>query len=97
MTPPSLDASDAYRDLYDRQVVVDVRVPTVYIGRLIEANEHFVTLAEADVHELHESTVTKEVYVMESRRNGVQPNRRVVRIKQDEVLSLSALDDIILY
>lgn len=89
--------TDPYASLYDVEVVIDVAPPVVYIGRLIEANEYFVTLADVDVHDLRNPTVTKEVYIMEIRRNGIQPNRRLVKIKQQEVLSMSRLDDVILY
>lgn len=92
-----MSQSDPYHDLYDHNVVIDVAPPVVYIGRLVEANDRFVTLADVDVHDLNSGIVTKEVYVMESRRNGIQPNRKLIKIKQSEVLSLSRLDDVILY
>lgn len=92
-----MSTDDAYQELYDKAVVVDVAPPIVYIGRLVEANDYFVTLADVDVHEFRGSGVTKEVYVMETKRNGVQPNRKLVKIKQQEVVSLSVLSDIIVY
>jgi hypothetical protein len=88
------EALKAYRD---EVVVIDVAPPVVYIGRLAEADAHFVTLREVDVHELQSASVTKEVYVMEARRNGVQPTRQEVKIKASQVLSLSRLEDTILF
>ncbi len=92
-----MDHHEAYRDLFDKEVIIDMDVPSVYIGRLVEANEHFLTVADADVHALGDSTVTKEVYVMGVRRNGIQPTRKLVKVKQAKVLSISLLEDIILY
>lgn len=92
-----MDTSELYKDFFDTDVVVDVAPPVVYVGRMIEANEYFITLADVDVHDLRVSTVSKEIYIMESRKHGVQPNRKLAKIKQSEVLSLSKLSDIIVY
>lgn len=85
-----------YGDWLGKQVVLDVAPPLIYIGRLAAVDGFFLTLEEADVHELRGST-SKEVYLMEARRNGVQPNRRLARVKKSEVISVSLLDDVILY
>ena len=92
-----MDLAAAYREFLDQCVVIDVESPVVYIGRLLEANECFVTLADVDIHDLRNSTVSKEVYVMEAAQNGIQPNRRIVKVKQSEVLSISRLSDVIVY
>ncbi len=83
--------------LLGRTVVVDVAYPIVYIGTLRQFAAGFLVLEDADIHELQCSTVTKEVYVMELRRNGFQPTRRQILIRQEQVLSLSALDDIVVF
>lgn len=92
-----MDTSEQYREFFDQEVVVDVAPPVVYIGRLVEGNEYFITLADVDIHDLRVSTVSKEIYIMEARKHGVQPNRKLVKVKQSEVLSLSKLSDIIVY
>ena len=89
--------ADALADCLGRPVVIDVTQPIVYIGTLCAADEDFFTLEQVDVHELAGGNVTKEVYVMEVARNGIQPTREKVRLKQAEVISLSALDEIIIY
>ena len=92
-----MSVADGLRDWIGQTVVVDVTNPTVYIGRLDAADEYFVTLADADDHELRGGTVSKEIYVMEAIRNGLQPSRKLVKLKQAEILSLSRAEDIILY
>lgn len=92
-----MDIAEAYKELLDKTVVVDIASPVVYIGRLEDVNEFFVTLADADIHDLTPGGLTKEVYLMEANRNGNVPNRKMVKIKQSEVLGLSLLDDVILY
>lgn len=89
--------SDLCQDWFDKDVVLDSAAPITYIGRLIEANDQFYTLADVDVHDMRNSAVTKEVYTMEVARNGVQPNRKLVKVRCGEVISLSLLEDIILY
>ena len=83
--------------LVGQAVVVDVAPPVVYIGTLTEAADAFVVLENADVHPLWNSTTSKELYVMEVRRNGVQPTRKKVWLKMAEILSVSRLEDVILF
>ena len=92
-----MNTSEAYKEFVGQEVVVDVESPVVYIGRLVEADSGFVTLAEVDIHDLRISTTSKEVYVMEAKRFGVQPNRKLIKIVRNAVLSLSRLEDVIVY
>ena len=78
-------------------VVVDTRSPFVYVGVLKEWGESFVTLADVDVHDVSEGRSGKELYVLETRRTGIQKNRREVLIRKDVVLSLSRVEDVLAY
>lgn len=78
-----------------KQVVVDVESPFVYLGRLHAINEKTLVLKAADVHDMRDSTTTREVYVREARVHGVQPNRKTVYIRLEKVVSISPLDDVI--
>ena len=78
-----------------KQVVVDVESPFVYLGRLHAINEKTLVLKAADVHDMRDSTTTREVYVREARVHGVQPNRKTVYIRLENVVSISPLDDVI--
>jgi hypothetical protein len=84
-------------DYKDALVVVDTASYFMFIGRLIDVNERFLTLEDADVHDRRESPSTNEKYVMESRKYGVRMNRKRVHIRFDEVICLSRLDDVIEY
>ena len=85
------------QDLLGKVVVVDVAPPVIYIGTLSAVDSAFITLENADVHPLWNSSTSKEVYLMEARRNGVQPTRRRVLVMRSEMLSISLLDDVVLY
>ncbi len=78
-----------------QQVVVDVESPFVYLGRLHAIHEKTLVLQSADVHDLRDSTTTREVYVRQSRVHGIQPNRKSVHIRLDKVVSISPIDDVI--
>jgi small nuclear ribonucleoprotein (snRNP)-like protein len=90
-------AKAAYDKFLGKEVVVDMSPPVVYIGVLAAADDYFLTLENADVHDLRNAVTSKEIYVMETARNGLQPNRKSVSLRQSEILSLSALADVIVY
>lgn len=88
---------DAVLDaLIGRQIVVDTSSPYVYIGTLAGHDHRYVILEQADVHDLRDTTTTRENYIVDSRRFGVRPNRDRVYVRIGDVVSLSALDDVIL-
>lgn len=78
-------------------VVVDTNSNFLYIGKLEDVGEHFVTLGDADVHDCRESPSMNEKYIMEAKKFGVRCNRKLVHIRLEEVISLSLLEDVIEY
>ena len=81
--------------LIDREVVLDVSSAYVYLGRLVGGDEKFLTLEEADVHDLRDTATTREEYVLAARRHGLAANRRRVYVRTAEVVSVSALEDVL--
>lgn len=81
--------------LQDRQVVLDVASPFVYVGTLAGQDDMYLILTEADVHDLRDSNTTREAYVHDSSVHGVGTNRRRVLVRRAEVVSISALDDVV--
>ena len=77
------------------QIVVDVEAQFVYVGKLAEVLDKSLLLTNADVHDLRDSTTTREEYIREARLHGVQPNRKSVLVRLDKVVSISRLDDVI--
>lgn len=87
-----------FKALLGQTVVVDTRAANLaYIGRLTAVTADALVLADADVHDMNDSKTSREVYVMESKKYGVKANRAEVRILLCEVVSLSRLDDVIVY
>ena len=54
-------------------------------------------LEDADVHDVIAGRTSKEIYILESAKYGVKKNRHKVHVRKNEVVSLSALSDIIEY
>lgn len=80
--------------LKGKNVVVDVAAMYVYVGKLVEWDEKFATLEEADVHDLRDTATSRERYVLDSAMHGVRANRKRVHVRWGDVISLSALDDV---
>jgi small nuclear ribonucleoprotein (snRNP)-like protein len=83
------------QQLVGRDVVVDVASQYVYLGRLTGGDASFLVLEDADVHDLRDTATTRDEYVLAARRHGVAPNRTRVSVRTGDVVSLSALDDVI--
>ncbi|MBN2125686.1 MAG: hypothetical protein JW821_15420 [Deltaproteobacteria bacterium] len=78
-------------------VVVDTSTHFIFIGKLLEVGDYFLTLGDADAHDRRESPSTNEKYILESKKFGVRCNRKIVHVRLGEVISISALDDVIEY
>ena len=83
------------QEFIGQNVVVDVESMFVFLGRLKELREKTIVLKQADVHDLRDSTTTREAYVREARVHGIQPNRNKVLISLEQVVSISPLEDVI--
>ena len=91
------DETTELEALLDKEVVLDTRGPIVYLGTLEAIGEWFMTLTDADVHDLADSSTSKEVYIMETAKHGIRKNRADVFVRKSEVVSLSALEAVVRY
>ncbi len=90
-----MNSVDSLQALIGRQVVIDVASPFVYLGKLLEIDHKYLILVDADVHDLRDTSTNRENYVVDSRRFGIRKNRERVLVNLAEVVSLSAMDDVI--
>jgi hypothetical protein len=77
------------------EVVVDIGTPFVALGVLVEVREDFLVLDHADLHDLRDTTTTREKYVLDSHEHGIRPNRRRVWVNRDQVVAVSRLADVV--
>jgi hypothetical protein len=92
-----LGPDDQLEALVGQTVVLDVRAPYLYIGTLTGVGQRVVSLRDADVHFCGDSQTTAELYILESKKNEVRPNRATVHVVLAEVVSISRLADVIEY
>jgi hypothetical protein len=91
-----MDQKDAaFEQLQGQEVVIDVVSPYVYLGKLTGCEGGYLIIEQADVHDLRDTSKTREIYVVDSARLGIRVNREKVFIRIAEIVSLSALDDVV--
>ncbi len=94
---PEPSGKPQLEDLVGEEVILDVAAPMAYVGSLRAVGKQVLVLENADVHFCEDSESTMEVYLLETRKNAVRPNRAVVHVLRDKVVSVSRLEDVILY
>jgi small nuclear ribonucleoprotein (snRNP)-like protein len=85
---------DMLDELLNEKVVIDLRSPFVALGTLVRADELYLELKNADLHDLRDTDTTRELYVADTRRTGVKRNRRRVLIVRAEVVAVARLEDV---
>ena len=78
-----------------KAVVVDVSSPYVYLGTLLGGDRQFLRLGDVDVHDLRDTSTTREEYVLTARRFGVSANRQQTLLRMEEVVGLSPLQSVL--
>jgi small nuclear ribonucleoprotein (snRNP)-like protein len=94
MEPMSKEELSEY---LDRPVVVDTAAPFIYIGTLNHVGKRFITLKDVDVHHLEPGGAGKEMYALTARKYGASRNRAYTKIRVDMIVSISLLEDVIVY
>ncbi len=94
MDDAPISAAGSLDRFYGRVVVLDLESRYVCVGTLAGEDHRYLILKQADLHDLRDTTTTRELYVLDCKRHGVNWNRRQVLIRRDEVVGLSLLDDV---
>lgn len=87
-------SDEVLRPLLNQEIVVDLSSQFVVLGTLRQAEGSYLVLEDADVHDLRDSTTNREQYVVEARRLGIQANRKWTRLRQEEIVCISKLEDV---
>lgn len=83
------------KDLIGKKVVLDTAGSILYLGLLEAVTAEGFWLSDADVHDRDEGHMTKELYVIEARKQGITASRKRVLVMRSIVMSVSVLDDIV--
>jgi small nuclear ribonucleoprotein (snRNP)-like protein len=92
MTVP--EPSPLLAELIGQAVVIDLKSEYVCLGTLLGQDAVYLNLADADLHDLRDSTATREIYVYDSLRLGIRRNRARVLIRRDEVVAITRFRDV---
>jgi hypothetical protein len=89
------EAVDTLTSFIGMEVVIDLASPFVCLGRLVGVEEHFLSLADADLHDLRDTKTTRENYVIAAVHTGIKRNRRRVLISRREVVAVGRAKDVV--
>jgi small nuclear ribonucleoprotein (snRNP)-like protein len=78
----------------NQTVVLDLASPFVCLGTLIEFDDLYLKLKNADMHDLRDTDTNRENYVAASRATGVKRNRKKVLVPRSQIVAISLLDDV---
>ena len=72
-----------------------MRSSYVCLGTLVQADELYFELKNADLHDLRDTETTRENYVAQSRETGIKRNRKRLLVFRRDVVAVSRLDDVV--
>ncbi|MDI9384545.1 MAG: hypothetical protein QM518_09625 [Verrucomicrobiota bacterium] len=81
--------------LIGKIVVVDTSTSLVYMGRLREVNERWIEMEEVDLIDLGEIKISRELLLIEKKRDGLKASRGSVMLTSRAIVSISVLEEII--
>ncbi len=91
--------SEANKDLLlnymQKDIILDLQSMYVCVGTLIDQDHRYLVLENADLHDLRDTSTTRERYIIDSKVHGIRANREQVLINRLEVVGISLLDDVI--
>ena len=85
------------KEYINKIVVIDTKSSYIYIGTLENIGKYFLTLKDVDVHDHNDSNTTKEIYTMEALKYKIKINRYSVKVKLEEIISISKLEEVVKY
>jgi hypothetical protein len=90
-----MNGSSAFETLLGQVVVIDLTSPFVILGKLRGVDAAYYYVEDADLHDLRDTTTTRDVYVLDAKRHGVNCNRKRVFVRCEGVVGISRLADVI--
>jgi hypothetical protein len=83
-------------ELIGQKVVIDCRSPYVVLGTLQRAEDRYLELRNADLHDLRDTDTTRENYVAACCATGIKRNRKRLLLAREELVAVARLDDVAL-
>ncbi|NUM36546.1 MAG: hypothetical protein HUU50_18550 [Candidatus Brocadiae bacterium] len=80
-----------------KKVVVDTKSSYIYLGTLVSEETDYMTIQDVDVHDHSATLISKDLYIIEAIKYGIKINRKQVKLMRKEIVSISLLDDIVIF
>jgi hypothetical protein len=93
--PPPAAGVSLLQEMMGSKVVIDLRSPYVAVGTIMRADDLFIELRNADLHDLRDTDTTREVYVADSKATGIKRNRKRVLVVRTDMVAIARLDDVV--
>ena len=90
----SSELSPLLESMLGKTVVIDLISSYVCLGDFVGCDAQFLELRDADLHDLRDSSATREIYVHDSVRLGIRRNRARVLVRRDDIVAIARFDDI---
>jgi small nuclear ribonucleoprotein (snRNP)-like protein len=90
-----MNGSSAFETLIGQVVVIDLTSSFVIVGKLRGVEGPYYIVEDADLHDLRDTATTRDIYVLDAKRHGVNSNRKRVFVRCEGVVGLSRLADVI--
>jgi hypothetical protein len=90
-----MNGSSAFEALVGQVVVLDLTSPFVIVGKLRGVEGPYYIVEEADLHDLRDTATTRDIYVLDAKRHGVNSNRKRVFVRSEHVVGISRLGDVV--
>ncbi len=90
-----MNGSTAFETLVGQVVVIDLTSPFVVLGRLRGVEGPYYVVEEADLHDLRDTATTRDIYVLDAKRHGVNSNRKRVFVRCEGVVGISRLAEVV--
>jgi len=82
-------------EMIGQRVVVDLSSQFVCLGTLRRADEAYLELQDADLHDLRDTRTTRENYVAAAVATGIKRNRKQVLVARADVIAVSRVEDVV--
>ncbi|MFO0928093.1 MAG: hypothetical protein U0736_13825 [Gemmataceae bacterium] len=83
------------QELVGQKIVIDLRSEYVCLGTLVQVDEAYLELKNADLHDLRDTDTSRELYVAESHATGIKRNRKRLYLMRSDIVAISRLDDVV--
>ena len=80
---------------FGRLVVLDLESPYVCLGTLVQVDQQFFELRDADLHDLRDTNTSRENYVAACLATGVKRNRKRVLVARSSVVAVALFTDVV--